>query len=123
MTEQQAPPPVTPPPPPPSAASSGIESNVAAALAYLPILAIVWLLLEPYSKDKFIRFHSIQSIGLAVTWFGLSIFLTVVPILGWILLLLLSPAVFVVAVICAVKAFQNQKFKLPILGDFAEKQG
>jgi uncharacterized membrane protein len=119
VTEQQAPPPV---PSTPSTPSSGIETNVASALAYLPIIAIVWLVLEPYSKDKTIRFHAIQSLGLAVTWFGLSIILTVIPILGWILLILLSPAVFVVAVICAVKAYQNQKFKLPIIGDFAEKQ-
>lgn len=95
---------------------------MAAALAYLPIVAIVWLVLEPYSKDKFIRFHSIQSLGLAVVWFGLSIVLSAIPILGWILLILLTPAVFIVAVVCAVKAYQNEKFKLPVLGDFAEKQ-
>lgn len=95
---------------------------MAAALAYLPIVAIVWLVLEPYSKEKFIRFHSIQSLALAVVWFGLSIVLSAIPILGWIVLILLTPAVFIVAVVCAVKAYQNEKFKLPVLGDFAEKQ-
>lgn len=102
--------------------SSGLESNIAAALAYIPILAIVWLLVEPYSKDRFIKFHSIQSIALAVVSIGLSIVLLIIPIVGWILLPFFELGIFVAAVICAVKAFQKEKFKLPVLGDFAEKQ-
>jgi uncharacterized membrane protein len=118
VTEQQAPPPV----PPPSQPSSGIESNVAAALAYIPIIAIVWLVLEPYNKQPFIKFHSIQSLGLTVVSIGASLILGMIPILGWILLIFLPPATFILAVVCAVKAYQNQKFKLPVIGDFAEKQ-
>ncbi|MGH9319689.1 MAG: DUF4870 domain-containing protein [Vicinamibacteria bacterium] len=106
----------------PPTQTQGLEANLAAALAYLPILAIVWLLVEPYSKNPFIKFHSIQSIALAVVSMGVSIVLTMIPILGWILLAFLPLGVFVVAILCAVKAYQNQKFKLPILGDFAEKQ-
>ncbi len=110
------------PPPPPASSSGGLASNIAAALSYLPILAIVWLLIEPYNKDKFVKFHSIQSIALAVVSMGLSIVLGMIPILGWILLLFLPLAIFVAWVLCAVKAYQNVKFKLPLLGDFAEKQ-
>ena len=106
----------------PSTSSGGLESNVAAALAYLPILAIVWLLVEPYSKDRFVKFHSVQSLGLAVASIGVSIVLGMIPILGWILLIFLPLGMFVVWVLCAVKAYQNEKFKLPLIGDFAEKQ-
>lgn len=117
--------PAAPPPPPPAApppSSAGLENNVAAALAYLPIVAIIWLVLEPYSKDKFIRFHAIQSLALAVATFAVSVVLSFIPILGWILLLFLPLGIFVLAVICAVKAYQKEKFKLPWLGDFSEKQ-
>lgn len=119
-----APPPPPPPAPPaaPPPSTGGLENNVAAALAYLPIVAIVWLVLEPYSKDKFIRFHAIQSLGLAVVTMGASIVLSIIPILGWIILIFLPFGVFAVAVICAVKAYQKETFKLPVLGDFAEKQ-
>ena len=110
------------PPPPPASSQGGLESNIAAALAYLPILAIVWLLVEPYSKDRFIKFHSVQSLGLAVVSIGLSIVLGMIPILGWIMLLFLPLVIFVAAVMCAVKAYQKEKFKLPLIGDFAEKQ-
>jgi uncharacterized membrane protein len=112
------PPPKSAPPSPPSP-SGGIEQNVAGALAYFVIVAIVWLVLEPYNKN---RFHSIQAIGLAVVFTGLSIVLSAIPILGWIVLLFLPILGFVVWVICFVKAFQNEMFKLPIIGDFAEKQ-
>jgi uncharacterized membrane protein len=110
------------PPPAPPTTSSGLEPNLAAALAYLPILAIIWLLVDPYSKDRFIKFHSIQSIALAVVSIGVTIILAAIPVFGWILLPFLQLGVFIVAVICAVKAYQKETFKLPVLGDFAEKQ-
>lgn len=106
----------------PSNSPQGLETNVAAALAYFPLLALVWLLIEPYNKDRFIKFHSIQSLALAVATIGASIVLSMIPILGWILLLFLPLAVLALAVICAVKAYQNERYKLPVLGDFAEKQ-
>ena len=117
-----------PPVPTPQAASSGtakvggMDENVAGALAYLLIVAIVWLVLEPYNKNRFVRFHSIQAIALAVVSMGISIVLGFIPILGWIVLLFFPLVMFVVWVICFVKAFQGQMFKLPILGDFAEQQ-
>lgn len=121
----QAPP---PPVPPPKAASSGtgkvggMDENVAGALAYLVIVAIVWLVLEPYNKNRFVLFHSIQAIALAVVSMGISIVLGMIPILGWIVLLFFPLVMFVVWVICFVKAFRGEMFKLPILGDFAEQQ-
>ena len=117
-----------PPPPPPQAARSGtakvgsLDENVAGALAYLVIVAIVWLVLEPYNKNRFVRFHSIQAIALAVVSTGISIVLGMIPILGWIVLMFFPLVMFVVWIICFVKAFQHQMFKLPILGDFAEQQ-
>ncbi len=131
MTDPPKPPPPTPqsspPPPPPATKSSetqvgGLDVNVAAALSYFLIIAIVWLVLEPYNKNRFIRFHAIQAIGLAVVSMGLSIVLGMIPLLGWILLIFLPLVIFVAAVLCAVKAFKNEWFKLPVIGDFAEKQ-
>jgi len=117
-----------PPVPTPQAASSGkaqvggMDENVAGALSYLVIIAIVWLILEPYKNNKFVRFHSIQAIALLVVSMGLKIVLGFIPILGWIVLMFLPLAMFVVWVICFVKAFQGQMFKLPVIGDFAEQQ-
>ena len=70
---------------------------MAGALAYVTFIpAILFLVMEPYNKDKFIRFHSFQCLFFAATMFVLSIVMMIVgfvlafvPVLGWILDLLL----------------------------------
>ena len=96
--------------------------NIAGALAYIPIVAIIWLVLEPYNKDRFIRFHSFQSLALAVCWFVLNFVLLVIPVVGWILLPLVGLGVFIVWLISIFKAFNNDKFMIPVIGDWCAKQ-
>jgi len=120
MSEAPQPPPPPPPTPPPASGpgkskSGGVDDNIAGALAYLPIIAIIWLLVDPYNKNRFVRFHAFQALGLTVV----SILASWIPLLGWCIIPLV---VFVAAIVCAVKAFQNEKFKLPVLGNFAEEQ-
>jgi uncharacterized membrane protein len=104
--------------PPPTASASGLTENVAGALAYVTIIpAIVFLVLEPYNKSPFIRFHAFQCLGLSVVAFVSSI-IWVIPILGWIIGLLMIPILFVVWILCIVKAYQGKYFQLPILGPF-----
>lgn len=103
------------------ASSGGLTPNIAGALAYIPIIAIIWLVMEPYNKDKFIRFHSFQSLALAVCTIGLS-FLLAVTIIGIFLMPFLGLGVFVISVICAIKAFNNDKLSLPVIGDWSAKQ-
>ena len=66
----------TPPPPPPpqvGPASAGMSSNVVAALSYFFITGIIFLLMDQFKRDKFVRFHSFQSIayGIVVTVFSI----------------------------------------------------
>ncbi len=106
----------------PAAQSGGLQDNLAGALAYLWIVAIIFLLIEPYNRNKFVRFHSFQALFLGLVSIAGHIVLGMVPVLGWVILPFFSLAIFVVAIICAVKAYGNQQFKLPVLGDLAEKQ-
>jgi uncharacterized membrane protein len=118
MEEQQA---AASVPPPAAQASAGLADNVAGALAYVTVIpAIVFLVLEPYNKRPFIRFNAFQCLGIAVIGFVISFFM-VIPILGWIAVPLLELCLFIGAILCAVKAYSGAKFKLPIIGDFAEK--
>jgi uncharacterized membrane protein len=110
-------------------AGPGLTDNMAGALAYVTIVpAIVFLVLEPYSKKRFIRFHAFQCIFFAVAWTVLWIALRIIvqiPILGWATVLLwplVSLAGLIIWVILVMKAYQGQMFKLPIIGDMAEKQ-
>jgi uncharacterized membrane protein len=111
------------------AGAGGLTDNMAGALAYVTIIpAIIFLVLEPYNRNRFIRFHSFQSVFAAVAWICLWVALNIVahiPFFGWLTILvwpLVSLAGFVVWLILVLKAYQGQKFKLPVIGDAAEKQ-
>jgi uncharacterized membrane protein len=92
------------------------------------IPAIIFLVMEPYNRNRFIRFHSFQCIFVAVAWTALWIVLGIViriPFFGWLTFLvwpLVSLAGFVLWLILVLKAYQGQMFKLPVIGDIAEKQ-
>jgi len=113
----------------PQATAGGMADNVAGMLAYITIIpAIIFLVMEPYNKNRFIRFHSWQCLFFAGTLFvlhvGLSIF-TFVPFMALItfpLHLLVSLGGFIVWIVLLMKANQGQMYKLPVIGDLAEKQ-
>ncbi len=112
-----------------AAPAAGLADNVAGALAYVTIIpAILFLVLEPFNKKRFVRFHSFQCIFFAIAWtvlwIGLS-FIGHIPFLGWATLLLwplIGLAGFVIWLILVIKAYQGQMFKLPVIGDMAEQQ-
>ena len=114
--------------------TGGMADNVAGMLAYITIIpAIIFLVMEPYNRSRFVRFHSWQNIFLhaaaLVCWIGLfivSIVLAFIPILGHLLAFLLWAALsvgfFVAWIIALLKANSNLMYKLPFIGDIAEKQ-
>jgi|ERR1051326_6083122 len=112
-----------------AAPAQAMTDNVAGMLAYITIIpAIIFLVVAPYNRNRFIRFHSWQNIFFAIAWcvlwMALSIFVHI-PIFGW-LSILISPLIllggFIVWVVLLIKANQGQMFKLPMIGDMAEKQ-
>lgn len=115
-------------PPPPGPApnanktSSGLEQNVAGLLCYVLgfITGIVFLVLE--KDNKFVRFHAFQSIFVSVALFIINTVLAIIPIIGWILQPLVGLLGLVLWVFLLYKAYSGEKFKLPFIGDLAEKQ-
>ena len=120
----------TAPPAGATATSGGLDDNVAGALAYVTIIpAIVFLVLEPFNRKRFVRFHSFQCIFFAIAWTVLWIIVSIIghiPFLGWMAAVLLVPIIslagFIIWLILVLKAYQGQMFKLPVIGDMAEKQ-
>jgi uncharacterized membrane protein len=113
----------------PTATSSGIAPNVAGTLSYLLgfITGILFLVLAPYNQDKFVRFHAFQSIFLSVAWFAVNIAQAMLwVILPWgvasMLSMLIGLAFFAAVIFLMIKAYQGERFKLPLIGDLAEKQ-
>jgi uncharacterized membrane protein len=115
-----------------TATAAGLQDNVAGALCYVLglITGVLFLVLEPYSKNRNIRFHAFQSIFLHVALIVLWIALTAIGlIMGSFLGLLLVPlhlilglGSIVVWILLLVKTFNGQKLVLPIIGPIAEKQ-
>ncbi len=108
--------------PTPSKGGTGLQSNIAGALAYFlgPITGILFLLIE--KENKFVRFHAMQS---ALTFGGifvLNIVLGFIPVLGWIAGTLLSMVSLVLWLFLMYKAFNNEEYELPVVGDVARKQ-
>ena len=104
-----------------------LSENIAGMLAYFTIIpAIVFLLIEPYNRNRFVRFHCFQCLftagALIVIHIGLSIIGYALPLLVLPVYMLLGLAELVLWILLVVKAYQGVMFKLPIVGDMAEKQ-
>ena len=130
-------------PPPvqsPAKSSTGLDENIAALLSYVLgwIGGLIFFLIE--KDSRLVRFHAMQSILLNVLAFIVGFVVWIVTFVLWIgaaaigdvvgtlfgLISMLIWVVFIVGIIiagvmCLVKAFQGQYFKLPIIGNFAEK--
>ena len=113
-------------------AAGGMTENLAGALCYILglLTGILFLVLAPYNQSKFVRFHAFQAIFFHVAWIGLWIVEMIISIaLPWGLHILSSLIWLGIALggLCLwlflmYKAYSNEKFKLPIIGDLAEKQ-
>jgi uncharacterized membrane protein len=120
----------------PPVANSGLQTNTAGALAYLAgiITGILFLVIDPYKSDRFVRFHAFQSIFFNVAWTALWI--------GWMIVGLVLSAVtkglffflqlpidlllmvggFALWAFLMYSAYQGKMTKLPIIGALAAKQ-
>jgi uncharacterized membrane protein len=110
------------PPQDPDRTAWGLDANVAAALTYAIgwVTGIVFLLVEP---NKFVRFHALQSTiafgGLSLAW---MVALSLGPP-GWILAIFVIPPVSAVLwLVLMYKAYQGERFKIPVAGDMAEQR-
>ena len=103
--------------------ASGLPENTAAALCYLfgLVTGIIFLVLEPYSKNKLIRFHAFQSIIVFATLNVAYYAFWFVPVFGWIINSLLAALVFILWIVSMFRAYHGEKWKVPVAGILAEK--
>ncbi|HEY2961996.1 MAG TPA: DUF4870 domain-containing protein [Pyrinomonadaceae bacterium] len=129
-----------PPPVQTTKSSTGLDENVAALLSYVFgwLSGLIFFLIE--KDSRLVRFHAMQSIlfnvliaivgiVLWVVMFVLLLVSTQLPgIVGTLISLIItlvwiafSVGLLIAWVMCLIKAYQSQYFKLPIIGNFAEK--
>ena len=98
-----------------------MEENVAGLLCYLVgwVSGLVFFLIE--KDSKFVKFHAMQSI---ITFVALTVIMwiaNVIPLIGWLIAGLVGLLALVLWIILMIKAYNGEKFKLPVIGDLAEK--
>lgn len=115
-------------------AAAPLADNIAGMLAYITFIpAVIFLLIEPYNRNRFVRFHSFQSlffhVGIVILDIALIIatsILHIVPVIGTLISIVLWPlislGIFLLWILLLVKAYQGEMFKLPVIGDMAERQ-
>lgn len=106
----------------PRKTSTGFDENVAAALCYGLgwVTGLVFFATEP--ENTFVRFHAMQSMlvfGAACIAFLVCLS---IPFLGWILSIVIFYASAALWLILMFKAYQGERFKLPVAGDIAEQR-
>jgi len=103
--------------------TTGLAPNLAGALAYLlgPITGILFLVIE--KESTFVRFHAMQSTMVFGGIFVLQVVLNLIPVIGWLVGgLIVFPLSVLLWAFLIFKAFSGEKFKLPTVGDMAERQ-
>ena len=107
---------------------------MAGALAYITFIPpIIFLLRKPFKTNPFVRFHSRQSIFLAIAAIVVGgvlrivfALLGVIPHIGylmaWLIVLVTFMGWWILWLVALIKAFQGEFFRLPIIGHFAEKE-
>lgn len=105
----------------PQKTSMGMEQNIAGLLCYVVgwITGLIFFLLE--KENRFVRFHAMQSIVVFGALTVLSFIVGVIPLLGGILSWLIGVLALILWIVLMVKAYQNEMYKLPWAGNFAEK--
>lgn len=115
--------------------SAALTSNLAAALAYILgfITGIIFLVIEPYKRDRFVRFHAMQSVlysaaGIIfrIGWHILvGALMSVTPWAAMVLVplgMVIALGLFLFWLFLMYQAYSNREFRIPILGGIAQRQ-
>lgn len=105
--------------------STGLQANIAGLLCYLFgwVSGLIFFLIE--KENKFVKFHALQSLivfGVLSLVMIILPFIAIIPILGWLAVLIIPLLSLVLWIVLMVKAYQGECFKIPLAGEIAEKK-
>lgn len=121
--------PGTGPPPPAFTGAARIRPNHAALLCYIPeigwIASVIFLSVDPYRNNRYIRFHALQALFLAVLNLVARIvfvpFPAILPFHFFGVRHMLQLAVVIAQIVGIVRTARNEDYRLPLLSELAEK--
>jgi len=110
-----------------------LRQNFLGAFAYVTFVpALVFLLVDPYRKNPFVRFHSIQcllfwlvcvvlAVIVRLVFLGLLFIPIVGPLLAVLIVVVMALAAVFIWIVLLVKAFQGERFALPLIGNLSDQ--
>jgi uncharacterized membrane protein len=135
----------TQPPPPPGpepgttakSTSTGLPSNVAAAIACIPLIGgIIFYILEKH--DSFVRFYAMQSIIFGIAWiligigcalvsglfgaFPIEVIAIILQRLWNMIAWLIYVGLFVILIVAVIRALSGVRWDIPYIGPVARRQ-
>jgi len=105
----------------PDRSSTGIDPRIVGLLCYLGIFVTGLLFLAVEKQSRFVKFHALQSILVTIAFVLINIIVNFIPFFGWIFNIILAPISFVIWVALMLLALQGRWFKLPYIGELAER--
>ncbi|HUX09350.1 MAG TPA: zinc-ribbon domain-containing protein [Terriglobia bacterium] len=113
----------------------GIAFNIAGMLCYIlwPMACVFFLVVDPYNKDKFVRFHAFQAVFLGLAGFGMAIALLIltsilglIPVVGWavssLAWIVFGLGLLGLVVFLMYKAYKGVEYRIPLIGELAAQQ-
>jgi uncharacterized membrane protein len=113
----------------------GIAYNVAGLLSYIlwPVACVLFLLIGPYNRNRFVRFHAFQSIflGLAAIFVGIALqimtsILALIPIIGWIadglIWIAFGITLLMLVIMLMYKAYNGEQYGVAVIGNLARQE-
>ena len=102
--------------------STGLDENIAGALAYFGIFISGVALLVLEKDSTYVRFHALQSTVTFLSLFVISLVGGLIPLIGPLLSVLIPPATLILWIVLMVKAYQGERWQLPVIGEIAEER-
>ncbi|MEM3653902.1 MAG: DUF4870 domain-containing protein [Candidatus Bathyarchaeia archaeon] len=101
--------------------SLGLQENTEALLCYLFtwITGLIFFLIE--KKSRFVKFHAMQSLITFLSLTVVSLLFGWIPLFGWVISGLIGLLSLVLWIVLMLKAYQGENYKLPVVGEIAEK--
>lgn len=100
----------------------GVTENLEALLCYALgwLSGLIFLFLE--KDNAYVRFHALQALATFGVLHAASFVILILPILGIFLSFVIGIVSFVLWIVLMMKAYKGERYKLPVIGDFVEKQ-
>ena len=102
--------------------TTGLDENLAGALAYFGVFISGIALLVLEKDSSYVRFHALQSTVTFLGLFAIELVGRMIPLIGPLLAVIVPPTALILWIILMFKAYRGERWQLPLIGEIAEER-